>query len=102
MDSWYYARWQYKWLWYNQKIRENDTKTPVIFTSARDQELDKIIGLELGSDDYITKPYSPKELMLRIANILKRVYNDSNKVKYEDYEVDIEKEVFMKVKRKLI
>lgn len=74
-----------------KKIRENDTKTPVIFTSARDQELDKIIGLELGSDDYITKPYSPKELMLRIANILKRVYNDSNKVKYEDYEVDIEK-----------
>lgn len=74
-----------------KKIREKDTNTPVIFTSARDQDLDKIIGLELGSDDYITKPYSPKELMLRIANILKRVYNDSNKIKYDEYEIDIDK-----------
>ena len=73
-----------------KRIREKDS-TPVIFTSARDQDLDKIIGLELGSDDYITKPYSPKELMLRIANIFKRVYNDSNKVKYDAYEIDIDK-----------
>lgn len=57
-----------------KKIRERDTKVPVIFTSARDQELDKILGLEMGSDDYITKPYSPKELVLRINNIIKRVY----------------------------
>ena len=41
-------------------IRACDQNVPVIFTSARDQDLDKIIGLELGSDDYITKPYSPK------------------------------------------
>ena len=39
-----------------KKIRENNSLVPVIFTSARDQDLDKIIGLELGSDDYITKP----------------------------------------------
>lgn len=57
-----------------KKIRERDSKVPVIFTSARDQELDKILGLEMGSDDYITKPYSPKELVLRINNIIKRVY----------------------------
>ena len=74
-----------------KKIREKDSITPVIFTSARDQDLDKIIGLELGSDDYITKPYSPKELMLRIANIFKRVYNDSNKIKYDSYEIDVDK-----------
>ena len=43
-----------------KKIREKNQDVPVIFTSARDQELDKIIGLELGSDDYITKPYSTK------------------------------------------
>lgn len=73
-----------------KKIRQ-DANTPVIFTSARDQELDKIIGLELGSDDYITKPYSPKELMLRIANILKRVYNDSSKIKYDTYKINVEK-----------
>ena len=75
-----------------KKIRENDSVVPVIFTSARDQELDKIIGLEMGSDDYITKPYSPKELMLRIANILKRVYkSDATKVTYETYSINKEK-----------
>ena len=75
-----------------KKIREVDEKVPVIFTSARDQDLDKILGLELGSDDYITKPYSPKELVLRVNNIIKRVYGDSfNKVVYEDYKIDVEK-----------
>ena len=58
-------------------IREKNEIVPVIFTSARDQDLDKIIGLELGSDDYITKPYSPKELILRVNKIIKRVYNKS-------------------------
>ena len=57
-----------------KEIRKNDKFTPVIFTSARDKDLDKIIGLELGSDDYITKPYSPKELVLRVNNIIKRVW----------------------------
>ena len=57
-----------------KKIREINSNIPVIFTSARDKDLDKIIGLELGSDDYITKPYSPKELVLRVNNIIKRVY----------------------------
>ena len=74
-----------------KKIRES-SDVPVIFTSARDQELDKIIGLELGSDDYITKPYSPKELVLRVGNIIKRVYNNqTEKVIYETYEIDIDK-----------
>lgn len=72
-----------------KKIRETDSEVPVIFTSARDQDLDKIIGLELGSDDYITKPYSPKELVLRVGRILKRVYSrDTSKVHYETYEID--------------
>lgn len=75
-----------------KKIREVDSNVPVIFTSARDQDLDKIIGLELGSDDYITKPYSPKELILRCNNIMKRVYMPSKeKLKYETYEIDLEK-----------
>ena len=75
-----------------KRIREKDSLVPVIFTSARDQELDKIIGLEMGSDDYITKPYSPKELMLRIANIIKRVYKtDASKVVYEEYLINKDK-----------
>ena len=77
-----------------KKIRETNDVVPVIFTSARDQDLDKIIGLELGSDDYITKPYSPKELVLRVNNIIKRVYKaEYNHLKYEDYEIDLNKRV---------
>lgn len=75
-----------------KKIREVDTNIPVIFTSARDKELDKIIGLELGSDDYVTKPYSPKELILRVNNIIKRVYTkDNKKISYKDYVIDLDK-----------
>lgn len=78
-------------------IRAKDTKVPVIFTSARDQDLDKIIGLELGSDDYITKPYSPKELVLRVNNIIKRVYQPEEKhtIRYANYEVDSVKRTVM-------
>lgn len=72
-----------------KKIRETNESIPVIFTSARDKDLDKIIGLELGSDDYITKPYSPKELVLRVNNIIKRVYDkDIKKLIYGKYQID--------------
>ena len=75
-----------------KKIRETNEEVPVIFTSARDKDLDKIIGLELGSDDYITKPYSPKELVLRVNNIIKRVYSkDSKKIIYDGYTIDLDK-----------
>jgi DNA-binding response OmpR family regulator len=46
---------------------------PIIFVSARDGEFDRILGLELGGDDYLTKPFSPRELMVRIKNIFKRM-----------------------------
>ena len=75
-----------------KKVREINENIPVIFTSARDKDLDKIIGLELGSDDYITKPYSPKELVLRVNNIIKRVYSkDNKKIFYKDYIIDLDK-----------
>ena len=74
------------------KIGENNSDVPVIFTSARDKDLDKIIGLELGSDDYITKPYSPKELVLRVNNIIRRVYSkERQKITYKDYVIDLDK-----------
>ena len=79
-----------------KKMRENNDQTPVIFTSARDQELDKIIGLELGSDDYVTKPYSPKQLVLRVNNIIKRVYTKvTTKTYYETYEIDTERRIIL-------
>lgn len=76
-----------------KKIRESKD-VPVIFTSARDQDLDKIIGLELGSDDYVTKPYSPKELVLRVNNLIKRAYmGQTQKIMYDTYEIDIDKRI---------
>ncbi len=76
-------------------IREKYPDVPVIFTSARDQDLDRILGLELGSDDYITKPYSSKELVLRVNNIIKRVYQKSEVelLSYSDYQVDANKRI---------
>ena len=83
-------------------IREQDENVPVIFTSARDQDLDKILGLELGSDDYITKPYSSKELVLRVDKILKRVYKDTQTslVTYDCYKIDIDKRIVLNEKDK--
>ena len=48
------------------------SSVPVLFLSARDDEIDKVLGLELGGDDYVTKPFSPRELVARIRAILKR------------------------------
>lgn len=81
-----------------KEIREKDKNIPVIFTSARDQDLDKILGLELGSDDYITKPFSPKELVLRVGNIIKRVYNEkeTEKIKYLSYDIDLGRRIVEK------
>ena len=46
--------------------------TPVLFVTARDDEVDRILGLELGADDYLTKPFSPRELVVRVRTVLRR------------------------------
>ena len=71
-----------------EEIKGRNKDIPVIFMSARDKEFDRIIGLEKGSDDYITKPFSPKELVLRVNNIIKRVYRDDEKIMIDGYEID--------------
>ena len=48
------------------------SKVPVIFLTARNDEIDKIVGLEIGADDYVTKPFSPRELVARIKSVLRR------------------------------
>lgn len=74
-----------------EEIRLQGSEIPVIFMSARDKEFDRIIGLEKGSDDYITKPFSPKEMVLRVNNVMKRVYkNDNNRIQIDGYELDEE------------
>ncbi len=54
-----------------KKIRKT-SEVPIIFVSARNEELDRILGLELGADDYLPKPFSVRELVIRIKNILRR------------------------------
>lgn len=61
---------------------------PIIMLSARDTELDKLNGFDLGIDDYITKPFSPKELIARIKAITKRINMDSDLFIYEDLKID--------------
>ena len=71
-----------------EEIKKRNNSVPVIFMSARDKEFDRIIGLEKGSDDYITKPFSPKELVLRVNNIIKRVYKEGKLIEINGYEID--------------
>lgn len=52
---------------------------PIIFVSAREEELDRIVGLELGADDYLTKPFSPREMVVRIKNIFRRLEKHQNR-----------------------
>jgi DNA-binding response OmpR family regulator len=55
-----------------RRLRAGGDWTPVLFVTARDDEVDRIVGLELGADDYVTKPFSPRELVARIRAVLRR------------------------------
>ncbi|MCX8093836.1 MAG: response regulator transcription factor, partial [Candidatus Goldbacteria bacterium] len=77
--------------------REKDySNIPIIMLTAKTEESDKIVGLEIGADDYVTKPFSPKELVARIKAILRR-YQDNNKeakskiIKYGSITIDNDK-----------
>ena len=54
------------------RAAEATASLPVLFLSARDEEIDRVLGLEIGGDDYVTKPFSPRELTARVAAILRR------------------------------
>lgn len=70
-----------------KKIRQS-CNTPIIMLSARDDEYDKIHGFELGIDDYVVKPFSPKVLMLRISAIIKRSLANNNNSDHEKVSFD--------------
>lgn len=55
-----------------RKIRKRNSKVPVIFISAKTEEIDKVVGLELGADDYITKPFGVREVIARVKAVLRR------------------------------
>ena len=77
------------------KILRRDPATaslPIIMLTAKASEIDRVLGLEFGADDYVTKPFSPRELMLRVRNLFKR--NESSKEEVELFQVrDIELDV---------
>ena len=53
-------------------LRADGDRTPVLFVTARDEEVDRVLGLELGADDYVTKPFSPRELVARVRAVVRR------------------------------
>src|SRR4051794_6555132 len=55
-----------------RQLRAAGDWTPVLFVTARDDEVDRVVGLELGADDYVTKPFSPREVIARIGSVLRR------------------------------
>jgi len=68
-------------------IRRNPemVNLPIIMLTAKGDEIDKIIGLEIGADDYVTKPFSVKELIARVRTILRRVQDRDNKTGKEEF-----------------
>ncbi|HPX32341.1 MAG TPA: response regulator transcription factor [Erysipelotrichaceae bacterium] len=69
-------------------IKSQRDDVPMIFISARDKEFDRIIGLEKGSDDYITKPFNMKEVVLRVNKIIQRFYREEEKFIIDGYAIN--------------
>lgn len=72
-----------------RELRLGGTKTPIIMLTAKVQEAEKVMGLELGADDYVTKPFSPRELRARVKAALRRTVGDELQTyRFGDLEVD--------------
>lgn len=77
-----------------KKVRADDIRVPIIMVTSRKDEIDKVIGLEIGADDYITKPFSMRELLARIKAILRRVSFDAStpeKYNFGNVSIDFKK-----------
>jgi len=75
-----------------REIRRARSKTRIILLTARTQEAEKVLGLELGADDYVTKPFSPRELRARIKAVLRRdEYETEGVYRFDDCEVDFDR-----------
>ena len=75
-----------------RELRRAGVKTPVILLTARALEAEKVLGLELGADDYVTKPFSPLELCARIKAVLRRTASEQAKIcRFGEVEVDFER-----------
>ena len=80
-----------------RRLRGAGNKAPVMFLTARDEEMDKVVGLELGADDYLGKPFGLRELMSRIKALLRRAYGDladaagGRLIRHRDLVIDLER-----------
>jgi DNA-binding response OmpR family regulator len=77
-----------------KRLRQDKIATPILILTAKSQEVDKVLGLELGADDYVTKPFSPRELLARVKAILRRAQQTQQGVdafRFSDVEVDFKK-----------
>jgi DNA-binding response OmpR family regulator len=80
-----------------RQLRAEGRTMPILMLTARDEEVDKVLGLELGADDYVVKPFSLRELISRIRALLRRAYGDlaaslpGERVSFGDVEVDLER-----------
>lgn len=77
-----------------KQLRQDKIATPILVLTAKSQEVDKVLGLELGADDYVTKPFSPRELLARVKAILRRTQQTQQGVdfyRFGDVEVDFKK-----------
>jgi len=81
------------------KLIQKEYKVPVIFLSAKDEEIDKVVGLELGADDYIAKPFGIRELLARVKAVLRRV--EKSEEKQEDEVIEIGKIKIQPLSRKV-
>src|SRR6202522_4862404 len=75
-----------------KQLRAQRGSIPIIMLTARGQELDKVVGLELGADDYVTKPFSIRELLARVKSVLRRTQTlpkDQDRHSFSDVEVDL-------------
>lgn len=75
-----------------RRLRAANNDVPILMLTARDEDIDKILGLELGADDYLTKPFNPRELVARVKAILRRgdgkVQADAKPIRLGDLEID--------------
>ncbi len=77
-----------------KQLRQAGVGTPILMLTAKSQEIDKVLGLELGADDYVTKPFSPRELLARVKAILRRVKSTQEQMdvyRFGDVEIDFKK-----------
>ena len=90
-----------------RRLRSSGSKAPVLMLTARDDEVDKVVGLEMGADDYMTKPYGLRELMSRIRALLRRAFGDLSDavggriIRHRDLVIDLERRRVQRGERRI-